>query len=228
MIAAPRYDMYRLIHKALRVCMAEALAAVGRMDPEDDGERKAALAQVGEMLGYCQSHLKKEDAFVHPAMEARAPGSSGQTSGDHTSHVHWFRDLETAVVAVEQAEHETKAAAAAALYLSLALFVGENFVHMHAEETTNNEVLWRTYSDPELIAIEQAIVASLSPQEKAFSLRWMLPVLTPAERAQMLRAMRPAMPAEAFAGILATLRPWLSDVNWWKLTATFDAPGLAV
>jgi len=55
----------------------------------------------------------------------------------------------------------------------------------------------------------------------------MLPVLSPAERAQVLSAIESTLPREAFAGVLAMLRPRLSDANWRKLTAQFDAPAIA-
>jgi hypothetical protein len=225
--AIPRHDIYRFVHKALRAFMSDTLSAVGSMDPHDDAEQNAVLKQVRELLDFCQGHLRKEDHFVHSAMEERAPGSTRATAGDHKEHLHSFDDIEAMRIAVEQTEGKARTGAAALLYRKLALFVGENFVHMNVEETENNEVLWRTHSDAELIAIEQAIVASLSPQEKLFSGRWMLPVLSPAERALVLNTMRASLPPQAFAGILVTLMPRLSDANWRKLTAAIGTTDLA-
>ena len=58
----------------------------------------------------------------------------------------------------------SRATAVAELQRFLAQFVAENLTHMNVEESWNNAVLWETHSDAELIAIEQAIVASLSPE----------------------------------------------------------------
>ena len=226
-ITAPRHNIYRFIHKALRAFMADTLTAAGSMDPHDDAERNKVLAQVRELLDFCQGHLEHENHFLHRAMEERAPGSTRHTAGDHTDHGHWLSELAEALIAVEQNSGHARTAAAAVLYRKLALFVGENFVHMNVEETENNEVLWRTHSDAELIAIEQAIVASLSPQEKAFSGKWMLPVLTPEERALVLNNMRMSLPPQAFAGILTMLMQRLSDANWHKLTAALGSTALA-
>jgi len=223
----PRYDIYRLIHKALRECMGEVLTAVGRMDPDDNLERAAALARVREMLAFCSMHLKKEDEFVHTAMELRAPGSSQHTLGDHAHHLESFQDLEAATIAVETSDAGARAAAAHSLYRKLGLFVGENFSHMYTEETANNEVLWRTYADSELVALENAIVASATPQEKAFSLRWMLPAISPAERAALLNVVRPNLPPTVFADILNGLQARLSESNWEKLCTALAVPALA-
>jgi hypothetical protein len=212
-----RYDIYRNIHMALRANMAEVLLAVGRMDPEDMAERADVLSQVQALVDFCRMHLAKEDKFLHPAMEARAPGSASQTLGDHAHHKTDFEALDAAVAAVEMATPGTRQGPALALYRSLALFVGENFVHMHVEETANNEVLWRTHSDAEIIAIEQAIVAALTPEQKPRSLRWMLTAISPAARAEILGMLRHALPPQALAGILAMIRPHLSDSHWRKL-----------
>jgi len=96
-----RYDIYRNIHMALRANMAEVLLAVGRMDPEDLAERAEVLAQAQELVDFCRMHLAKEDRFLHPAMESRAPGSARQTLGDHDHHKTDFEALDAAITAVE-------------------------------------------------------------------------------------------------------------------------------
>src|SRR3954468_14833863 len=121
-ITTPRHDIYRFVHKALRAFMSDTLNAAGSMDPHDEAERTTVLAQVRELLDFCQGHLKKEDHFVHSAMEERAPGSTRHTAGDHKDHLHWFEELETARTAVEQARDQARAEAAAILYRKLALF----------------------------------------------------------------------------------------------------------
>lgn len=222
-MTAPRLDMYRQIHKALRAAMSEVLLAAGRMDPHDDAERSGLAAQIRDMLAFARLHLQKEDRFVHPALEARAPGSSGKTAIDHLDHAHAIAQIEQAVTVLEQAGADARQAAADTLYSQLALFVGENFVHMQVEETANNAIFWRTYSDGELAAIELAIVASLSPQEKMFSARWMLPWINPAERAEKMSAMRQVMPPEIFAGLLAMVRQHISPAHAVRLDASLNA-----
>jgi len=73
-------DIYRRIHKALRYCMSDTLARVSRLDIGDRGEVIAVLAQVREMAVLCATHVAHEDTFVHPAMEARFPGTAKATA----------------------------------------------------------------------------------------------------------------------------------------------------
>jgi hypothetical protein len=220
--AAPRYDMYRLIHKGLRAFMADTLVAVGSIDVDDAAGTAEVLGRMRGLLAFCRSHLGHEDDFVHPAMEARAPGSSRNAALDHAEHAEAFLALEGAAAALEAAmaerrSHAFRADAAHALYGLLATFVGENLVHMGVEESHNNAVLWRTHADAELMAIEQAIVAAQAPQEQALTIRWIAAAATPAERAAFLLDIRRAAPAEAFDGILALVEAHLAPHDRAKL-----------
>lgn len=222
-LPAPRPDPYTAVHKGLRTFMSETLAAVGRMDVDDPAEVADVLAQVRGLLWVCRDHLGHENRHLHAAMEARSPGASRATAADHVDHERAFAVLEADVQALEHASGPRRAAAALHLYRQLAVFVGENFAHMHTEETDNTALLWQTHTDAELVAIHQRIVSSIPPATMAVYLRWMVPAMSPAERAGMLGSMRGGMPAEAFAGVLATVRPHLRERDWDKLARALAA-----
>lgn len=184
-----RYNIYSHPHKALRLALGEVLAAAGRVDSRVDADVAGLTGQVRELLLFCRTHLEKEEAFVHPAMEARRPGSAAGTKHDHRDHLAAFEQLEVDLRALEEATGECRDAAATQLYRHLALFAADNLVHMHAEETENNAALWEAYTDDELHALEQRLVASIPPAIMQMTLRWMLPALNPVERAELeLRA----------------------------------------
>jgi len=214
---APRHDFYAGVHKGLRNFMADTLAAVGRADAADARDVEAALAQLAGLLEMCTSHLEKENQFVHPAMEARAPGSSARTAEDHVAHEAAIDELTAAAAAVGRSAGEARVAALRALYARLALFVAENLEHMHVEETANNAVLWAHYADDELAAIEHALVASIPPDKMASFLRWMIPALNHAERVTLLRGIAQGAPAEVVEGVLGIARARLSARDWARL-----------
>jgi len=219
-----RFDLYRLIHKGLRACMSDALSALGRLDPEDDSERRETLDKVRALLFLCRSHLDKENRYVHAALEARRPGSAAQAEGEHHNHLLAIDWLEQCLRELETAGGDTRAAAVHRLYQQLALFTAENFEHMHHEETRHNELLWAAYTDAELLAIHERILAALTPQERAGSLRWLLPAVAPAERAELLAGLRAQAPAPVFEELLAMLRAQLSTAAWRKLARALPVP----
>jgi hypothetical protein len=218
----PRFDLYASVHKALRMAMSDALARVGCIDITDHVETAAALETARTLLDLCRSHLDHENRFVHPALEALKPGGSSRIAGEHEEHLLAIDALESDLAALAEAPTPARAHH---LYLHLASFVGENFEHMDAEEALHNAALWAGYSDAELMAIEQRIVAAVPPQKMMEFLHWMLPAMNPAERAGMLGGMREQMPPAAFDGVQDLAQQRLSKAQWAKLAA---ALGIAV
>jgi hypothetical protein len=215
----PRFDIYQIIHKGLRAAMTDALLAAGRLDARDAREVTSTVIQVNALLDFCDLHLAKENTFVHPAMEARSPGSTRRIANEHVDHEASIVRLRRLVDALARAPLTSREAAAHDLYLELTLFVGENFVHMHEEETSHNAVLWDCYTDAELAAIEGAIKAALTPGQMQYGIRWMLPSMTPAQRARMLTEIREMAPPPVFEGVLAAARALLDAEGMRKLEA---------
>ena len=214
-----RYDIYAFIHKGLRAFMAHTLVRVGRLDPHDAAEVAEVGAELRALLAACQSHLEHENDFVHAAMEARSPGSSSRIADEHVEH-----EESIAMLGALLDRLPSDPGVAPGLYRALGAFVAHNLEHMGIEEGEHNAVLWTTYSDEELAAIEQRIVASLSPEESALTMRWILPHLSPAERAGMLAGVRAHAPAEAFDGMLCMVRPLLGGREWLKLSQALALP----
>jgi hypothetical protein len=229
--AQPRFDMYAGIHKALRAFMADTLLTLGRVDTADDQALRRATDQVVDLLDLCRSHIAHENTFVHPALEARATGASAAIGHDHEEHVQEIASLRAAARAVSELQAEARPAAAHLLYRQLAVFVGDNFRHMDVEESAHNAVLWARYTDAELVALHDALVASIPPQEMMVVARWMLPFMRPVERLAVLADMQAHAPAPAFAAVLDVVRPRLDAGEWAALTRGLgmDAvPGLVV
>ncbi|HEY5798964.1 MAG TPA: hemerythrin domain-containing protein [Burkholderiaceae bacterium] len=221
-----RIDLYVKIHKALRAQMMAAVASFETLDLDMPAAVLDAVGQLRQLLAFSASHLEKEDAYVHPAMEARRPGSTATIAGDHAHHRQAFEQLRALgdrllVAGAGQADVLT------VLRQQLHLFVADNLSHMQQEETVNNAVLWETHTDHELIAIEMDIVGSLTQEQRAQSLYWMLPALNHAERMHLLQAMRAGMPPPAFEGVLGLARTRLSAAQWQRLEQALAAAAAA-
>lgn len=220
--AAQRMDMYAIIHKALRAYLFDTLVALGRVDVADAHDLGQTCARVRQLLDFCRAHLAHENDFIHPAMERHAPGSAGAVASDHLEHEQAIAALSASVTHLMNCAPGQRAPLAHALYQRLALFVAHNLEHMHQEETAHNAVLWAHYSDAELVALHDALVASIPPEEMQVVLRWMLPHMAPAERATMLAEMRAQAPAPAFEAVLSLARAHLTRLEWDKLARALE------
>lgn len=226
--AAPRFDLYAGIHKALRAFITDTMARVGRCDWEDEDDARRALAQLTDLLAVCEVHVHDENVFVHPAIEARRPGVSGRVAGEHEHHLDEIRALRNAATTLGGLRGIARRQAAHALHLGLALFAAENFVHMNHEETVHNPALWEAYTDEELARIEAELVASIPPQAMGLVAPWMLRSLCHQERVALLTGMRQGAPAEAFEGMLELAAAELAPRDWAKLARALDlAPARA-
>jgi hypothetical protein len=216
-LAAPRYNIYRVIHKALRAFMADTLLKIGKMDAGDDGERTEALAQLRGLLEMCDSHLRHENEFIHTAIEQVRPRATARTVEDHHHHEAALARLEREIVQFESAAPELRPALAQDLYLSLSQFVAENFTHMITEETENHTALIGAYDESQVLTLEQSLVASLSPEEKFTAMRWMIPHINASERAFLLGGMKRHAPPPAFDAVLGLARERLTQRDFHKL-----------
>lgn len=216
-VAETRYNIYTIIHKGLRAFMSDTLLKTGRMDVNDDAERAQTVEQVRALLAMSASHLRHEDEFLHSALERARPGSAARTAEEHHGHEAAIAALEVELARLEAASLQRRDVLARQLYLHLSAFVAENFEHMIVEERDNHAMLIEAYSDEEVLSIEHAIVASLSPEESFAGLRWMIPFINSDERAFLLGGMKRNAPPEAFQAVLGLARDMLTQRDYYKL-----------
>ena len=215
-----RFEMYTTVHKGLRAFMADTLTSVGRIDPADAGEVADGIARTRTLIDICRDHLHHENQFIHPAMEARRPGSASVTTNDHVQHEEAFERLEGETIAVERcASVEERQDALLKLYRSLSLFSADNFQHMLVEEIDNTQTLWELYTDEQLAAIQSALVATVAPERMVVYLRWMIPSISFLERVEMLSGIRATVPPPAFEQILQIVEGSLSGRDWAKVSS---------
>lgn len=225
---AHRFNIYEGIHKAVRAFLCDTLGRVATLDIEDEQAIIHTIRQLRELLVFCSDHIAHEDRFVHPAMERRQPGSSGDTANDHLHHARTMASLMAAGDVLECGTMDEKPLAWRRLHRELAAFVGESLLHMDLEESANNQVLQACYSDEELFALHQEILAALTPKEMALATRWMMLGCSPAERAQAMAGMRADAPPPAFEAMLDVVRASLAPGDWQKLAVALALPPVAI
>ncbi|WP_372781536.1 hemerythrin domain-containing protein [Phenylobacterium sp.] len=214
------HNFYNQIHKGLRLRLSQLLAQSGSCSGDDPEALAGLLRDLRFQIHVSEHHLANEDAFIHTALEARAPGSTARLARDHEQHRQTFEALETAICAVEAAKPAARAAALKALYLRYSTFVADDFAHMAEEELLILPVLQSLFSDEELIGIEGRIMSALSPEMMMGFGGFIVRAGTRAERIRLLTAVRAKAPPQAFAGMMAgAVRPNLEPADYAHLCA---------
>lgn len=198
-------DLYYAVHKGLRLANARMLIALGQSDPADDGEIEAVLGRLAQHLDTSLAHLKHENAKIHAVVDARVPGASGEAAEDHEHHLQSFIALRRLGDEVAASQGEARAEALRRLYQRFALFVAEDFQHMHEEETRLMPLIAQHFSPEEVEAIEHSIVSSIAPSVMIPFMRYMLGAGTRSERIATVTGMKAGMPPEVFGQVFAAV-----------------------
>ena len=82
----PRYDFYSPVHKGLRRTMARLMERLGSGNFADAAQRAAILGELRVLIGACDHHIKHENDFLHPSIDAKEKGASNKFAGEHEGH----------------------------------------------------------------------------------------------------------------------------------------------
>jgi hypothetical protein len=218
----PRFDLYRSAHKGLRKALFDAVTRIGATDFRDARAAATAAEAARVMVALSRKHIASESRFVHPAVEARAPGLMKALDHTHAEHKHELDTLEMrARELASTAVAASRLAAGARLYEAAALFAAHDLQHMAEEEQAVMPALWHLFSDDELMGIQQSIVAALQPEDLALALRPMLLAMNTLEREKMLGGLKAALPRERWDQVWALALRALDAVTLAELARSF-------
>jgi len=197
------YDPYRNIHKGIRAELFRVTMLAGSMDAGERCSRERLAEDVTNLFQVLVMHAEHEDEFVQPLLEVHAPFYAEVIAGDHPR-------LEGRMAEIEARVQRATTAPAAELrgrvhhaYRDLASFTSAYLEHQDFEETKVMPALAAVMGVDEIVAVDQAIVATIPPDVMAASLGFMLPAMNVDDRAELLGGMRSDAPPEVFAGVWA-------------------------
>lgn len=145
----------------------------------------------------------------------------------HDDHVRLLDSLEAiACDLAAAADAAARSTLGCRLYDALSLFVAAELAHMAQEEQTIMPELWRLFSDEELLAMQQAIIAALGPDGLAMFLRPMLPAMNPPERERMLGGLKHGLPPAQWEGVWSLAGGVLDRSALAALAAALDPSGI--
>jgi hypothetical protein len=77
-----------------------------------------------------------------------------------------------------------------------------NISHMSKEEIEISRVLWGNYTDEELLELNGSFTASIPPEQKMVSAKWMLRSINKAEAITWLEAVKQSSPTFVFDALI--------------------------
>jgi Hemerythrin HHE cation binding domain len=197
------HDMYRNIHKGIRAELFRVTGLAGSIDPGDRCSREQLARDVTGMFGLLTLHARHEDDFVQPFIEVHAPLYAEVIAADHPRLEARMEEIQARVERAATAPAAEQQGRIHHVYRDLASFTGAYLEHQDFEECRVMPALAAVMGVEEVVAVDQAIVASIPPEVMATSLGFMLPAMNIDDRAEMLGGMQAEAPPEVFSGVWA-------------------------
>ena len=202
-------DLYREVHKGIRLALFDLCRAAGTLDPDDPASRAALVVRFAEFERMLTLHHEHEDGEIFGGFVATvAPQFLPEMEAAHESIVATIAGMRRAVIAVGDGGGD-----ADQLYDQVAAFVADYLSHMAFEEHQVMPALAAASTFDELLAVQIGVRTAALPDEVVLFMRWMLPAANPDERVAMLGGLKANVPAEAFEVFWATATDVLSPAD---------------
>jgi hypothetical protein len=213
------FDLYRDIHKAIRVALFDVTAAAGRLDASDTTARVAHANAVRDLVRFLVLHAEHEDAQLDGPVREVLPDRADAIAADHVALEARMVDLVALADLAFDCGRDDARAAVHDLYLALAGFTSSYLAHQEVEEVVVMPALWDALGIEALLGIHERILASITPDDMGWSLAKMLPAMDVDGRVELLGGMRESAPPEAFAGVCALAEQVLAPADHAALIA---------
>lgn len=197
-----RYNIFNQIHKALRALLYDTALTLQQTSFGNADEAEAALEKVKQVLAVFDKHAACEDSNILPAIQQYEPSLTDAFEQEHVQDHVLAEKLADLVAGFEkQTLAEDRLSIGHTILHSFIAFMTFNLDHMAKEETVLNERLWRYYSDAEIMALNQKIVASIPADESAFASAWMMKGMSNSEITAWLKAVQENAPESVFSNL---------------------------
>jgi hemerythrin-like domain-containing protein len=187
-------DLYREVHKGLRLALFELVRVAGSLDLSDQGSVAELQRLFDDIEGMLVIHHAHESSGRLADRIAELATAQGQTVED--AHAESTRQLAELRALMDALPADSDLAVE--LYDQVAAFTTDYLQHMMVEESLVMPALRAGLSADELMALEMEIRTSVPPPDMCVFLRYMLPAMNPDERTSTLQGMKLGAPPEIF------------------------------
>ena len=215
-------DLYRDVHKGIRAELFALVLEAGRLDPSVRTSRLELADHIGSTVGLLVAHAEHEDTHVQPAIEVHVPDLAEKIAADHHAIDARMDRLNDMAAAARDASSADQGSHVHRLYLELASFTSAYLEHQDVEERVVMPALEAAIGVESVVAIHQAIVGSMPPDEMGQGLAIMLPAMNVDERAALLGGIRAGAPAPVFEGVWGLAGSVLAPADHAAVAARLD------
>ncbi len=200
-----RYNIFHQVHKGLRALLYETAIQLQHTDFWNVEEAEEIIDRINEVIRLFEKHAHTEDTRVFPAVEKYDPAIADAFEQEHVQD-HLLGKLLAESISLYKAAGiiTEKAEAGKKIQATFVKFMTFNLEHMAKEEDVLNKIVWRHYSDAEIMAITQQIIANIPTEYIAINNKWMMRGLNNAEIVGWLKGVERNAPEAMFQLLFST------------------------
>mgnify|MGYP000965624678 CR=1 FL=1 len=200
-----RHDLYKSVHKGLRLSLFDAMWRLERTDFSDRAAALRTAEEVRQVFSLLAEHGAHEDRVILPEIARVNPAVFSELRADHSRVDGLQHELNGLLDRLADATDAERRSFGEKIRLKFGRFLAEHMLHMEREETSGNRVLWAHHSDESLRAMHGQILGAIAPDRMMEWAAIMIPALDPRESEALLTALEAKMPP-AMAGRLGEFR----------------------
>jgi hemerythrin-like domain-containing protein len=187
--------MFLLAHQALRRDADAVVAAARRLDEQSVTAAADLLAAFDVAEAMLRHHHVAEDTLVWPAIVARRPAygpAIDDLAQEHELVERWLGEVRRALTELASPDAVDRAAVAVDLIVATTALQTVLLAHLLHEERVAVPLISDAFTGEEWLDIDARRTATLSPEETALSLAWILSALPEGQRESVAAAKLPA------------------------------------
>jgi hypothetical protein len=214
-----RIKPYDVPHKGLRNALSQLSLLAGKTNFADVKEVELFYQLGTEVFQLLNIHAEDENSVTLAELESRCPGSSQHDMDDHEALHITQHKLE---VLLENIYADSKTgkditAEGAEFYLSFSEFQSIYLEHTAEEERVTQPLLWKHFTDEELIGHRGKIMSKMPPEILLKWFRFVIPAQSHPERVGMLTGVKKMAPPPFFAAAMELAQKGISSQEFDKL-----------
>ncbi|MCC6460013.1 MAG: hemerythrin domain-containing protein [Saprospiraceae bacterium] len=218
-LANSRIKMFDIPHKGLRHLLAQLNLLAGSTDFKSSIQ-VMRLHELGrDLFQLLREHAADEEEFLLAALEQRQPGAALLNQEEHEIIEKQQATLEQLLDGlIERARRgEAVEALSERFYFEINRFQSAYLLHMLEEEEHTQQLLWKHFSDEELLEMRRNILGRMAPATQLKWYRYAAPYMSHSIRLQWLNGVKAVAPVPFFMQILETLSEALSPKEFAQL-----------
>lgn len=213
-----RYNLFHQVHKGLRAMLYEAALALQRNDFNDRTQTISLFNRIEELLGLLHDHSHQEDQYILPAVRKANEKLVREFDSEHKTDECSGHRLKQLMCIYRQAVSDmARQEAGEATCQAFNELIAFNLEHMNKEEEHLNPLLWASYKDEQLMALNEVIMTGIPAEKMAIQASWVMRGINNEEIIQWLKTIKNGTRDFVFCSMLALAQSELPPERWNKI-----------